>query len=47
MGTLAGIDGFKRGEGRRGSEGGVGEASGFIFSDFGRSIPLHDSINEP
>ena len=36
MGTLAGIDGFKRGEGSRGSEEG---ASGFIFTfrDIGRS----------
>lgn len=36
MGTLAGTDGFKRGEGSRGS------GEGFRFRDKGRSIVAHD-----
>lgn len=41
MGMLAGMDGFNRGEGSRGSE--EEETSGVIFRDMGRSIVSHGS----
>lgn len=42
-GRFAGMDGFKRGEGSRGScEVSKGEASSFVFRDGGKSIVPHD-----
>lgn len=42
-GILAGMDGFKRGEGSRGSEEEEEEASDLIFREMGRSIVSHGS----